>query len=39
VIAHITMEEIPFVLLVAGCSFLTGVLAFVAGRRSAGTRP
>ncbi len=34
-LAHITMEEIPFVVLLVGASFLTGALAFAAGRRSA----
>jgi hypothetical protein len=29
------MEEIPFVLLIVGASFVSGVLAFAAGRRSA----
>ena len=37
-LAHITMEEVPFLLLVAGTAFISGGLAFVAGRRSVRTR-
>jgi hypothetical protein len=37
-LAHITMEEVPSLLLVAGISFVSGGLAFIAGRRSARTR-
>jgi hypothetical protein len=37
-LAHITIEEIPFILLVAGSSFVTGLLAYAAGRRSARPR-
>jgi hypothetical protein len=36
-LAHITMEEIPFILLVAGSAFGSGVLAYAAGRRSSRT--
>ncbi len=38
-LAHITLEEIPFVLLIAGASFLTGLCAFAAGRSSARRSP
>jgi hypothetical protein len=34
-LAHITIEEVPFVLLIVGVSFLSGAFAFAAGRRSA----
>jgi hypothetical protein len=32
------MEEIPFILLLVGVSFATGLFSFVAGRRSARPR-